>query len=48
MMRKYAPQKLSEGFDILSFDKEIYFIANPALGLWAEKALLHKTRFVRL
>lgn len=38
MMRKYDPQKFSEGFNILPGGEEIYFIANPALGLWAEKS----------
>lgn len=37
MMRKYDLQKLSEGFNILPGGEEIYFIADPALGLWAEK-----------
>jgi nickel-dependent lactate racemase len=42
MMEKYNPAALSEGFNTLADGEEIYFISNPALGLWA-----HRERFNR-
>jgi nickel-dependent lactate racemase len=35
MIKKYNPQELNDGFNILSDGEEIYYISNPALGLWA-------------
>lgn len=40
MMRRYDPAKLKEGFNTLPGGEEIFYISNPALGLWA-----HKDRF---
>jgi nickel-dependent lactate racemase len=40
MIKKYKPEKLREGFNILPGGEEIYFISNPALGLWASKERL--------
>jgi len=37
MMKKYDPAKLHEGFNKLAGGEEIYFISNPAVGLWASK-----------
>jgi len=37
MLNKYNPQKLKEGFNTMSDGEEIYFISNPATGLWAYK-----------
>ncbi|MFC2125587.1 lactate racemase domain-containing protein [Bacteroidota bacterium] len=37
---RYNPQKLKEGFNSLPDGEEVFFISNPALGLWA-----HKDRF---
>jgi nickel-dependent lactate racemase len=37
MIRKYDPQKLKDGFNIMPDGEEIFFISNPALGLWAYK-----------
>ena len=34
-LTKYNPEKLREGFNITEDGEEIYFISNPALGLWA-------------
>jgi len=34
-MEKYAPAKLKQGYNILPGGEEVYFIGNPALGLWA-------------
>jgi len=36
-LAKYNPDKLREGFNIMEDGEKIYFIANPALGLWACK-----------
>lgn len=37
MMLKYDPAQLSEGVNILPGGEEIYYISNPAVGLWASK-----------
>ncbi len=37
MIKKYNPEKLKDGFNTLSNGEEIYYISNPALGLWAFK-----------
>jgi len=37
MMKKYNPQKLKDGFNKMPGGEEIFFISNPALGLWAHK-----------
>jgi nickel-dependent lactate racemase len=35
MTAKYNPDKLVEGFNTLADGEQVYFISNPALGLWA-------------
>ena len=35
MLKKYNPEKLNDGFNMMPDGEEIYFISNPALGLWA-------------
>jgi len=35
MMSKYKPDALKEGRNIMADGEEIFFISNPALGLWA-------------
>ena len=40
MMQRYHPEKLVDGFNTLPDGEEIFYISNPALGLWA-----HKDRF---
>lgn len=40
VMKKYNPDKLIDGFNTMPDGEEIFFISNPALGLWA-----HKDRF---
>lgn len=35
--KKYNPDKLKDGFNRLSDGEEIFFISNPAVGLWAAK-----------
>jgi nickel-dependent lactate racemase len=37
MMRRYDQKKLRDGFNRLDDGEEIYFISNPAAGLWAFK-----------
>ena len=37
MMTKYMPSKLAEGKNIMPDGEEIFYISNPALGLWAFK-----------
>jgi len=38
MIRKYDPDKLAEGFNRTGTGEEIFFIGNPALGLWSTKS----------
>lgn len=37
MMKKYDPVKLKDGFNTLPDGEEIFYISNPALGLWSYK-----------
>ena len=37
MTKKYNPEKLVDGFNQMPDGEEIFFISNPALGLWAYK-----------
>ena len=37
MQTKYNPEKLKDGYNTLSGGEEIFYISNPALGLWAVK-----------
>lgn len=37
MMERYPPGKLKEGFNTLPDGEEIFYISNPALGLWSWK-----------
>lgn len=36
-VKKYDPAKLTDGFNTLEDGEEIFYISNPALGLWADK-----------
>jgi hypothetical protein len=36
-LEKYDPKKLTDGFNALPGGEEIFYISNPALGLWAYK-----------
>jgi nickel-dependent lactate racemase len=38
MMQRYDPETLKPGFNTLPDGETIYYIANPALGLWSEKS----------
>jgi nickel-dependent lactate racemase len=35
MLRRYDPDELKDGYNILPDGEEIFYISNPALGLWA-------------
>lgn len=37
MMKKYDPAKLKDGFNTLPDGEELFYISNPALGLWSYK-----------
>ncbi len=37
MMKKYNPRLLKDGFNRTQEGEEIYYISNPAIGLWASK-----------
>jgi nickel-dependent lactate racemase len=41
MMKRYNPEKLADGFNIMPDGEEVFYVSNPALGLWA-----HKDRFL--
>jgi nickel-dependent lactate racemase len=42
MMKRYDPRRLAEGFNTMPDGERIFYISNPALGLWA-----HAGRFQR-
>ena len=37
MLDRYDPEKLNDGFNTLSDGEEVFYISNPALGLWASR-----------
>ncbi len=37
MQKKYDHKKLMDGFNTMPDGEEIFYISNPALGLWAFK-----------
>lgn len=37
MTKKYNPETLRDGYNILDSGEEIFYISNPAIGLWAYK-----------
>jgi hypothetical protein len=39
MLQRYDPAKLSHGYNSVQ-GEEVFFIANPGLGLWAHKSRL--------
>ena len=36
-VKRYDPARLKDGFNTLPDGEEIYYISNPALGLWADR-----------
>lgn len=37
VQKRYNPDILRDGFNTLPDGEEIFYISNPALGLWASK-----------
>jgi nickel-dependent lactate racemase len=37
MMQRYNPEALEDGFNTMADGEEIFYISNPALGLWANR-----------
>lgn len=42
-MRRYDPETMKEGYNIMPDGEEVYFISNPATGLWAYKGRFKDT-----
>ncbi len=42
MMKRYNPDRLEDGYNKMSDGEEIFYISNPALGLWTSKERLAK------
>jgi nickel-dependent lactate racemase len=42
MVKKYNPEKLKDGFNRTADGEEIFYISNPALGLWTSKDRMTK------
>jgi nickel-dependent lactate racemase len=42
VIKRYDPNKLADGFNKLPGGEEVFYISNPALGLWAHKARFDK------
>ncbi len=42
MLEKYNPEKLKEGYNTMPNGEEIFYISNPAIGLWAYKERFEK------
>ena len=40
MLRRYDPQRLTDGWNTMEDGERIYYISNPALGLWAHASRL--------
>jgi len=40
MLKIYNPKKLNDGYNLIDNGEEIFFISNPALGLWSSKQRL--------
>ena len=40
MLKRYNPKKMKEGFNRMGDGDEVYYISNPALGLWTSRQLL--------
>ena len=38
----YDPAKLKDGFNIVN-GEEVFYVSNPALGLWAERHRFYNT-----
>ena len=38
LLRRYPPEQMKPGFQTMPDGEEVFYIANPALGLWTDKA----------
>lgn len=45
-MRRYNPESLSPGINTLPDGEQVFYIANPALGLWADRARFEESNDV--
>ena len=43
MLKRYSPDKLKDGPNLLPDGEELFYISNPALGLWALKSQFQVT-----
>jgi nickel-dependent lactate racemase len=48
MTARYNPEMLTEGFNILPNGEKVYYISNPALGLWAYRGRFEQGRIQEL
>jgi hypothetical protein len=37
-LRRYPPDQLKDGWNRLPDGEEIFYVSNPALGLWADRS----------
>jgi nickel-dependent lactate racemase len=42
VIKKYNPEKLKDGFNKMPDGEDIYYISNPAVGLWSSRERLEK------
>jgi hypothetical protein len=40
IVKKFNPKKLKDGFNIMEDGEQVFFISNPALGLWTSRQRL--------
>lgn len=40
MMKRYNPEKMKDGWNVIDDGEEVFYISNPALGLWSTKGRL--------
>ena len=43
MIKRYSPESLKDGWNQLNSGEELYFISNPAIGLWSTKSRFDET-----
>lgn len=43
MTQKYDPAKLKEGHNVMPDGEEIFYVSNPAVGLWAFRGRFEQT-----
>ena len=41
MLERYDPKRLRDGWNVLPDGERIYYVSNPALGLWAYRGRLN-------